>query len=58
MPMFDYKCTDCGEVKNDELVKSYDVIVLCNCCGTPMEKLLSAPTWNWGSTGSPTKQEF
>lgn len=37
MPLFDYKCPKCGK-KMSKLVKTYDEVVPCPDCGSPLEK--------------------
>jgi hypothetical protein len=39
MPIFDYKCTKCEAVKQDELVKDPDASIFCDFCGQEMTKL-------------------
>jgi putative FmdB family regulatory protein len=43
MPIYEYRCTNCGE-KADVLVRFGEDIPSCPTCGSPLlEKLLSAP---------------
>jgi putative FmdB family regulatory protein len=42
MPMFDYKCTKCGE-SFEKLAKSADNVVECPKCGEDAEKQVCAP---------------
>jgi len=42
MPIFDYSC-NCGNVKLDEIVRSYKDAVKCDICGEEMERAISAP---------------
>lgn len=41
MPLFDYKCTKCEAIKEDEFIKDSNEKVLCDVCGAEMEKLPS-----------------
>lgn len=40
MPIFDFKCPDCGIIKNDELVKKPGSHVKCDQCRIKMKKLV------------------
>jgi len=44
MPVYEYKCTDCGEV-NDELRSMFvrDEDGVCPSCGSPTHYRISAP---------------
>jgi putative FmdB family regulatory protein len=42
MPLFEYRCDQCGRV-TEQLVKSSNDTVHCYNCEHPMTKLLSAP---------------
>lgn len=42
MPMFDFKCGDCGEVI-EKIVSSATPAIECPKCGGKAEKQLSAP---------------
>lgn len=42
MPMFDFKCGDCGH-EQEKLAKASDQQVECPKCGGRMSKQLSAP---------------
>lgn len=46
MPIFDYKCPQCGTVK-EKLVKRDDPAPLCEKDNTPMEQQIAA---NWKFT--------
>jgi len=52
MPIFDYKCEDCG-AQFEELVSSSDSTVACPTCESDKtRKLLSAFATSSGSSGS------
>jgi putative FmdB family regulatory protein len=40
MPIYDYKCDDCGEELLDEFQHSYDVYAICSKCKKPMRRVL------------------
>ena len=42
MPIFDYFCNFCGQIKGDELVKNSDEVVKCSK-GHKMSKGIGAP---------------
>ena len=42
MPIYDYFC-NCGEVKLDEMVKSYKNKVVCDSCNEDMERGVCVP---------------
>lgn len=42
MPIFDFRCTDCGEIR-ERLVR-HDAVPPCSACGSPRtEKLVACP---------------
>jgi len=41
MPIFDYRCPECGAEKKDEFVSSWDTVVKCDECEAEMEKIPS-----------------
>ena len=43
MPLFDYKCSACGEGKKDVFVRRWDDHIVCEC-GCMMDKIPSFPT--------------
>lgn len=43
MPLFDYKCNDCGET-SEKIASSSTLAVECPKCGGKAEKQLSAPS--------------
>ncbi len=43
MPIYEYRCTSCGE-STDVLVHVGETVAICPSCGSPLlEKLVSAP---------------
>lgn len=42
MPIFDFKCRECGSV-TERFVKSSTEEARCSCCGGETDKLLSMP---------------
>ena len=42
MPIYDFKCKNCGDVLLDEYLHYYNAIVKCKKCGKKMTKLISA----------------
>lgn len=46
MPLYDYGCPSCGEEKEVQHSMSEigKIEVACDSCGSPMKKMLSAPT--------------
>ena len=46
MPLYDYKCQECGTEKEVQHSMSEigKIKIQCDACGQPMKKLLSAPT--------------
>lgn len=40
MPIYDFKCSDCG-AKKEAIVSSSTTLVECKACGGKMEKTLS-----------------
>lgn len=42
MPIFDYSCDFCGEIKIDQLVKDSKEVVFCDC-NEPMTRALCTP---------------
>lgn len=46
MPLYDYKCTGCGEEKEVQHAMSEigKIDINCDICALPMKKLLSVPT--------------
>lgn len=41
MPLFDVRCTSCGVVEEDRVVRVSSSVITCNACGAPAEKLVS-----------------
>jgi len=59
MPIYDYKCTDCGEVY-DVFHKSREVIedITCPAChSTKYKKLMSVPSISMGGTATASSSE-
>ncbi len=46
MPLYDYGCKSCGKEKEVQhpISEIGKIKVICDVCGQPMKKLLSAPT--------------
>ena len=55
MPIYQYKCRDCGELSELMLpMQQNDRTITCRSCGNSnMEKLISAPSLIKDGTGSP-----
>lgn len=53
MPIFQYKCPHCGK-KFEEIVKKYDLDVLCPDCKTKAERDYSGEMYS--ATGKPAKK--
>ena len=41
MPIYDYKCPSCENIKRDEFVKKFDETIKCEQCRINMIKLVS-----------------
>lgn len=50
MPLYEYKCPACGDF---ELIRKFSDAPLAHCptCGAPVQKLLSAPAFQFKGTG-------
>ena len=53
MPIFEYRCKDCGKVF-EELVKKFDVPVACPDCGGEAERSYCGQMYS--ATGKPSKK--
>ena len=53
MPIFEYRCKQCGKVF-EELVKKFDVQVTCPYCGNIAERSYCGQMYS--ATGKPTKK--
>lgn len=42
MPVFDFKCPNCGRKMVDEFVHTADTVVKCVQCGAPMKRLFTS----------------
>ena len=51
MPLYEYRCEDCGETI--EIIQRFSdpPVDLCKACGGPLERLLSAPTIQFKGSG-------
>ncbi len=51
MPLYEYRCEDCGETI--EVIQKFSdpPVDLCKACGGPLERLLSAPTIQFKGSG-------
>ena len=38
MPIYDYECIECGADRKDEFVHSWESVVLCENCGSEMNR--------------------
>ncbi len=56
MPLFDFKCSDCGK-QAEILISNTDAIPVCRFCGSSnMKKLLSVPS-SLSGVGKPAMPE-
>jgi len=55
MPVYDFRCTECGEVSEFRVpTYSASATVACSNCGSPdMERLISAPGFLKATSDSP-----
>ncbi len=51
MPMYEYRCLDCGETTEAIQKLSDDPLSECKACGGTLERLLSAPAIQFKGTG-------
>lgn len=51
MPIYEYQCTDCGHRFEVMQRLSEEPIATCTECGSPVEKLLSAPAFQFKGSG-------
>jgi len=53
MPIYEYRCADCGATF-EALVRASRVVTCPQCGGSSLDKLLSAPTLLSGRTARPS----
>lgn len=51
MPLYEYRCLDCGETTEAIQKLSDDPLTECRTCGGTLERLLSAPAIQFKGTG-------
>lgn len=58
MPIYEYRCGDCGKIH--EVLQRFgdDPIESCPACGKIVHRLVSAPNLNTGNYTSPTEAKF
>lgn len=58
MPIYEYQCSDCGEIHEVLQRLRDDPIEFCPTCGQVVRRLVSAPKLNTGNHTSPTEAEY
>lgn len=58
MPIYEYQCSECGQVHDVLQRLGDDPIVTCPACGQGVRRLVSAPHLNTGNHSSPTEAKY
>jgi putative FmdB family regulatory protein len=52
MPLYEYRCTSCGEFRELRPMRESDAPQACPACGAPSERVLAAPFLAGADPGS------